>query len=92
MNSWSKYAFYKSFRIHEMVTEWKNKHSKLKFNGPLEKTDVSFTEEWVFDGLYHLRDIFKFVRKKTIFLFISCCKRFFIARAKKGGIIKKFLL
>ena len=66
MNSWSKYAFYKSFRIHEMVTEWKNKHSKLKFNGPLEKKLTSvLTEGWVFDGLYHLRDIFKFVRKKT---------------------------
>ena len=25
---------------------------------------------WVFDGLYHLRDILKFVRKKKIFLFI----------------------
>ena len=71
MNSWSKYAFYKSFRIHEMVTEWKNKHWKLKFNGPLEKKLTSvLTEGWVFDGLYHLRDILKFVRKKPIFLFI----------------------
>ena len=30
-----------------------------------KKLTSVLTEGWVFDGLYHLRDIFKFVRKKT---------------------------
>ena len=38
-----------------------------------KKLTSVLTEGWVFDGLYHLRDIFKFVRKKndiSIYIFI----------------------
>ena len=35
-----------------------------------KKLTSVLTEGWVFDGLYHLRDIFKFVRKKTKYFYL----------------------